>query len=180
MSSKTKLKAGMQAPDFTVADANGREYSLGQLRGSKSAVLVFLRYAGCPICQLSLQQLKNAHAEFEARNAQVMAFVQSPAQTVLQSGDVSAFPFPIIPDPDERIYKLFGVGSGGLGALLAPRTLQRGIQATLKGHRQGKMEGNTWQLPGDFIVDPQGVLKLARMGRDMGDNLSPDKLLSYL
>lgn len=180
MSSKTKLKAGMQAPDFTARDAKGVEHSLAELNGKKSAVLVFLRYAGCPICQLSLQELKNAHADFEARNAQVMAFVQSPAERLLDSGDVDAFPFPIIPDPDERIYKLFGVGSGGLGALLAPRTLQRGLQATLKGHKQGKMEGNTWQLPGDFIVDMQGILKLARVGRDMGDNLRPEILLSYL
>ena len=180
MPANTKLKAGVEAPDFTVQDANGAEYALSQFRGDKNVVLVFLRYAGCPICQLSLQELKNAIAEFEAKDAQVIAFVQSPATRLLDSGDVNAFPFPIIPDPDESIYKLYGVGSGGLGALLAPDTLRRGIKATLKGHKQGKMEGNTWQLPGDFIIDKQGMVKLARIGKNMGDNLKPEQLLSYL
>jgi peroxiredoxin len=180
MPAKSKLSAGIEAPDFTVTDANGTEYHLAYFRGKKNVALVFLRYAGCPICQLSLQELKNAYAEFEAKDTQVMAFVQSPASRLLQSGDVNAFPFPIIPDPDEKIYKLYNVGSGGLGALLAPDTLRRGIAATLKGHKQGKMEGNTWQLPGDFIVDKQGILKLARVGKNMGDNLKPRDLLSYL
>ena len=180
MTGKSKLTAGAQAPDFTVADARGNRIQLSEFQGRLNVVLVFLRYAGCPICQLSLQELKNAYAGFQARDAQVIAFVQSPADTLNKSGNVDAFPFPIIPDPEEAIYKLYHVGSGALGALLAPDTLRRGLKATLKGHKQGKMEGNTWQLPGDFIVDKNGVLKLARVGRNMGDNLSPEDLLSHL
>ena len=180
MPAKTRLKAGEQAPDFTVTDAQGKEISLSTFRESKNVALIFLRYAGCPICQLSLAELKNAYSEFQSRDTEVIVFVQSPASRLNASGDVSAFPFPIIPDPDETIYKLYRVGSGGLGALLAPDTLRRGLKATLKGHKQGKMEGNTWQLPGDFIVDKQGLLKLARVGTNMGDSLKTDELISYL
>ena len=175
-----QIRVGEQAPDFTIADVHGNDFSLSSYQGKKNVVLVFLRYQGCPLCQMTLQQLKNAYNEFESRDAEVAAFVQSPARTILKSGDADAFPFRLIPDPDERIYKLFGIGIGGIGALLAPKTIDRALRATLQGHRQGRMEGNTWQLPGEVIIDKNGVMRLARVGKNMGDSLAPSALLSHL
>lgn len=180
MGIKTSLSVGDKAPDFTAADALGEQVSLSALRKKNEVVLVFLRYAGCPICQLALADLRARHDEFHAAGAEVLAFVQSPRETLEKSGDVSAFPFHIIPDPHGELYDLYGVGSGNLASLAAPKTLSRAIKATLKGHFQGKMEGNTWQLPGDFIVDKKGLLKLARVGKNMGDNLTAEQLLARL
>jgi thioredoxin-dependent peroxiredoxin len=180
MGRTTFLKVGMKAPDFTMADAAGGQFALSDYRGKSSVVLVFLRYAGCPICQLALHDLKEAYDEFKARGAEVAAFVQSPQETINKSGDLSVFPFRLIPDPNETIYKLYGVASGSFVDMLHPQTVLRGIQAVAHGHKQGKMEGNQWQLPGDFIVDKDGVLKLARVGANLGDNLPPLQLLSYL
>jgi len=42
------------------------------------------------------------------------------------------------------------------------------------------MEGNAWQLPGDFVVGRDGRIILARVGKNMGDNLLPEQILSYI
>ncbi len=180
MTTKTVLRTGMPAPEFVTQDASGARFALSDFKGSKSVVLVFLRYAGCPICRLALHDLKDAYPDFVARGAEVAAFVQSPPETIRNSGDLSVFPFRLIPDPQGKIYNLYGVGGGGLLGIIHPQTIAKGIKAVTLGFKQGKMEGNQWQLPGDFIVDVNGILKLARVGANAGDNLSPRDLLSYL
>jgi thioredoxin-dependent peroxiredoxin len=180
MSKSTFLRVGQVAPDFTMTDVKGERFALSDYKGKSSVVLVFLRYAGCPICQLALHDLKDAYEEFRTLGAEVAVFVQSPPESIKKSGDISAFPFRLIPDPNETIYKLYGVAVGSLIDMLHPQTVARGIQAVTHGHMQGKMEGSQWQLPGDFIVDKDGNLKLARVGKNLADNLPPQKLLSYL
>ena len=86
MAKNTFLRAGQSAPDFTMMDAKGGRFTLSDFKGKSSVVLVFLRYAGCPICQLALHDLKDAYDEFAARGAEVAAFVQSPAETIKKSG----------------------------------------------------------------------------------------------
>jgi peroxiredoxin len=36
------------------------------------------------------------------------------------------------------------------------------------------------QLPGDFVIDKNGIIRFMYIGKNMGDNLPPEKLLSYL
>ncbi len=180
MTKQAVLRAGMPAPDFDARDAVGERFALSDYKGSKSVVLVFLRYAGCPICQLALHDLKDAYAKFSARGAEVAAFVQSPPETIRKSGDLSTFPFRLIPDPQGKIYDLYGVGGGGMLGIVHPQTIAKGLKAVARGYKQGKMEGNQWQLPGDFIVDINGILKLARVGANAGDNLPPGELLANL
>lgn len=38
-----KITAGMLAPDFSLADTNGKAVRLSEFRGRKNVVLVFLR-----------------------------------------------------------------------------------------------------------------------------------------
>lgn len=180
MAAKTYLKVGRPAPDFTIADAKGSTFRLADYKGKQSVVLVFLRYVGCPICQLALHDLKDTYDQFKTRGAEVVAFVQSPRETIEKSGDLSAFPFRLITDPDGEIYKIYGVGDRGIAGIINANTVLRDVQAIARGYKQGKMEGNMWQLPGDFIVDKNGFLKLARIGKNAGDNLRPDQLLEYL
>jgi peroxiredoxin len=180
MAKTQKLKAGDEAPDFTADDSTGSQFRIRDFREKKSLVLVFLRYAGCPLCQLSMSQLKNRYGEFERKDAEVAVFVQSPRETLEKEGMADTFPFKVIPDTEEKYYRLYGVGSGNLFGMINPAVISKGIKAALKGYFQGKMEGNTWQLPGDFVIGKDGSLKLARIGDNVGDNLSVDDLLSYV
>ena len=179
MPKSRQLKAGDTAPDFSAEDVRGETFQLSSFKGEKQVVLVFLRYAGCPLCQLAMAELKNRYTEFTDRGAEVAVFVQSPSATLFEQG-AADFPFHVIPDPGEKYYKLYGVGSGNIFDIVHPDVIRKGLKATVKGHMQGKMEGNTWQLPGDFIVDTEGVLKLARIGDNVGDHLGAGELLAHL
>lgn len=64
------LKAGTQAPDFTLQDINGKSVTLSSFRGRK-VVLVFWA-SWCPDCRAELPDLKALHA---AANPEKVAFV---------------------------------------------------------------------------------------------------------
>jgi peroxiredoxin len=48
--SRTKLKAGMPAPPFTLPSITGEKVSLGQYRGKKNIVISFVPAAWTPVC----------------------------------------------------------------------------------------------------------------------------------
>lgn len=48
--SKTKLKAGMPAPDFTLPSLSGEKMSLSSYRGRKNVVISFVPAAWTPVC----------------------------------------------------------------------------------------------------------------------------------
>ena len=91
---------------------------------------------------------------------------------------MSAFPFRLIPDPGGSIYRKYRVGSGNL--LMMPQSVLKAFAYSLKGYESGKNEGNAWQLPGHFVVDDTGTVRLAHVGKNMGDNLPPDRLLPFI
>src|SRR5438874_13417960 len=72
---------GETAPAFDIADALGERLSLERFAGKK-VVLIFMRHMGCPICRMELATLKRRQDELAARKAEVIVFVESPAESV--------------------------------------------------------------------------------------------------
>jgi peroxiredoxin len=60
------LKAGDDAPDFLLPDADGRLHSSEQLRRKGPLVLSFFRGGWCPFCTAELCALQAAKDEFES------------------------------------------------------------------------------------------------------------------
>ena len=68
-----RIKVGMQAPDFSLTDQNGKAVSLTSYRGRKYVVLVFYRGSFCSICIDQLGKLKTLLSEKEKQNVQLIA-----------------------------------------------------------------------------------------------------------
>ncbi|MBI1915269.1 MAG: sigma-70 family RNA polymerase sigma factor [Planctomycetes bacterium] len=63
--------ADQPAPDFSLADATGNAFRLRQFRG-KVVVLSFIAQDVCPSCQGYLAHLRDAAAEFDRQNVQLV------------------------------------------------------------------------------------------------------------
>lgn len=90
--------------------------------------------------------------------------------------------FPVLGDPDRQVYRLYGLQRGTWRQVLHPR----GIGAYWKAWRRGipirRPHGgdDVLQLGGDFLIDPQGRIRLAHYSHDPADRPSADQLLSAL
>ena len=89
-------------------------------------------------------------------------------------------PFPMIPDPDKELFRIFGLPRASTQSLLSIGMLKRGFSAMSKGHHIGKPVGDVRQLPGVFVFDTNGVVRFQHYARTPDDHPSVDDLLKAL
>lgn len=175
-----RLQPGQAAPAFTVTDFTGVSHALSDYRGKK-VLLSFYRYASCPFCNLRIHQLRQQAAEWEGKGLVMLAVFQSPAATIMEYAAGETVEFPIIPDPELKLYTLYRVESSWLA--FAKATLRAGdiAKATAKGYLPGgKVDGDMNRIPADFLIDGQGVIRTAFYGKDIGDHLDTAAVEAFI
>ncbi len=171
-----KLKVGDTAPDFQFETPwEGRRYFF-EATGGKPAVLVFLRYLGCPICQNDMANLKREIDLIEKKGAALFVVLQSAPATVAAATKKEDWPFTIICDPEGELFRLYRVEHGSILKYLHPAGLITAIMATFKGYRHGKFEGHETQLPAVFITAPDKTIQFAHYGEHISDIPSTARL----
>ncbi|MBN2225081.1 MAG: AhpC/TSA family protein [Deltaproteobacteria bacterium] len=175
-----KLTAGSAAPDFVFDTPWKKKIKLSDFTGKKTTVLMFLRYVGCPICQMKIAELKNKFDRFQKRGVDLLVVLQSTPANISAMISEKDMPFVIVCDPQERLFTLYGVKPGSIFGYVTPTTIVRAIRATRKGFRHGKYEGNERQLPATFIIDKGRNLKYAYYGKNVADVPKTEKLLAEI
>lgn len=72
---------------------------------------------------------------------------------------------PRVSDRRRRLYAAFGLVLGGLGQILGPRVVRRGIEASREGHHRGMPVGSVRQMPGTFLVYRGAIVNAFRHER---------------
>jgi peroxiredoxin len=88
-------------------------------------------------------------------------------------------PFPFLIDPEREAYRAYGLQASALRAW-SPRTLWYYLKAAWQGRERLGKRGDTNQLGGDFIVDRQGIVRLAQPSRDPLDRPAVSEILKVL
>jgi len=170
---KSLINMGDKAPDFQFDTPWKPSQDFYETLQQQSAVLVFLRYQGCPVCQMEMAKFKRDIDLFKKKDARVFVFLQSPISTLVAMATEEDWPFDIVCDPDGKVFKLYGVEAGGILKYLHPAGLVAAIKATRLGFRHKKFEGKETQLPAAFIVKSDKTVKYAYYGNNISDVPSP-------
>jgi peroxiredoxin len=166
---KKKHAPGMTAPHFTYDTISKQSLAFHKTTGGKRSVIFFLRYMGCPICQMKIGDLLRDHEEFNAEGLQVFVVLQSTPASVKEGLAGIEMPFTVVCDPEEKIFALYGVAPGNLLGYLTPSVIMRAMKASRAGFKHGKKEGKEMQLPAVFIVNGDGKIAYAYYGKNIGD-----------
>lgn len=172
-----RLEPGESARAFKATDLDGNQVSLDSYRGSY-LFLSFQRYAGCPLCNLRLHELAEATPKLKARGVEILAFMESPRESILNSLKDERLPYPIVPDPKLEVYDLYGVGSSWPGYAIGALRLGKMYQALVRRRLpMGKAEGEMALLPAEFLINPAGIVVLPHYGRDIADHLNLNRVI---
>jgi len=173
---------GEAAPDLPLLDTVGQRVPLGSFWDGAPAVLVFLRYFGCPFCQRQVVQLRDDHASFQELGGRVVLVGQGTAEEGASFAERLRTPFACVVDPDRSAYRAYGLVSGRLLQVAGPAVAGTFIRANLHGEtRQRGLRGGSFsQMPGTFVVDDEGVIRLAHRNRHVADNPRNQDLLDTL
>ena len=89
-------------------------------------------------------------------------------------------PFPMIADPEKRLFEAFRLKQASAGALLSAKMVFRGVTAMAKGHGIGTPKGDVRQLPGVFIIGTDGRILFSHHASGPADHPAPEVLLDVL
>lgn len=116
--SKIKAKANQQmlnmipaeseAPDFTLLDQNGIEFTLSELKGTP-VVLYFYPKDDTPGCTREACAFRDARSDYEAVGARVVGVSPDGVETHKKFETKYELPFTLLADPDHQVCELYGV-----------------------------------------------------------------------
>jgi peroxiredoxin len=110
--SKTHLKVGMKAPDFTLPSIAGEKVSLRQYRGKKNVVVSFVPAAWTPVCSDQWPGYNIARSFFDENNAILIGISVDNIPTLYAwTREMGGLWFPVLSDfyPHGAVAKKYGI-----------------------------------------------------------------------
>lgn len=182
-STQAVVSVGNAPPVSVMTDLFGNDVSLIPETGWIH--LQFLRFAGCPICNLHLRRFSDQQDELAAAGVrEVLVFHSSADELKKYEADL---PFTTIPDPAKRYYAVFGVETA-LHAVANPRVWGRALRGMAVDINRARKLGAPMPpalprngelgLPADFLIGSDGVVAASKYGKHAGDQWEVDNVLA--
>ena len=110
--SKTKLKVGMKAPDFSLPSVSGEKVSLNQFKGKKNVVISFVPAAWTPVCSDQWPGYNISKNIFEKNDAVLLGITVDNIPTLYAwTKEMGELWFPVLSDfyPHGAVARKYGV-----------------------------------------------------------------------
>lgn len=114
------MKAGDQAPDFSLADENGTPRRLSELLANGPVVLFWYPAAMTGGCTREACHFRDLSAEFAKAGAQRVGISMDGVAKQKQFSTAHGFDYPLLADPDGTVSAQYGVKRRGPLAKLGP------------------------------------------------------------
>jgi thioredoxin-dependent peroxiredoxin len=102
-----RLTPGLPAPDFTLTDHTGREFSLSGLRGSK--VIIFCYPAAMtPGCTKQARDFQDSLKALHSNGFQVIGISPDPPQRLAEFAERESLTYPLLADPGRQVLTTWG------------------------------------------------------------------------
>lgn len=166
------LKAGDRAPVFTLPDADGTLVSSAERLERGPLVVSFYRGVWCPYCNMELQALQAALADYQSAGASLVALSPQTAANSRKSVRQNGVTFPILSDARNEVAAAFG-----LRFELPPYLVD--LYKQLKNDLPGFNADPSWTLPmpARYVIAPDGEIVYAEVNPDYTRRPEPGELL---
>jgi len=167
--SKIPLQVGDQAPDFTLPSFDAEMLRLSSFWSEKPALILFWRHYGCGCGIDRAGMLQKDYKVFKEAGAEVVIIGQGePERAAAYAKKYALPPITILCDPEFTVYEAYGLVEGKPSQILfdaadefLDRDYQAGIRLANERRERGRpMVDNSWLLPGEFVVDREGIVRL--------------------
>lgn len=108
-SGKVGVGVGERAPDFALADANGRTVTLSEFKGKKAVVLYFYPKDDTPGCTKEACTFRDSYEDFQAAGAEVIGVSSDSGESHRSFAARHGLPFTLLSDAGGAVRKKYGV-----------------------------------------------------------------------
>ncbi len=102
------LEPGQPAPDFTLADQDGKEVTLSSLKGSP-VVLYFYPKDDTSGCTKEACAFRDGFADYEKAGAKILGVSPDPVKSHAKFAAKHELPFTLLADVDKEVSQAYGV-----------------------------------------------------------------------
>ena len=169
------LKAGDQAPVFTLNDPDGEPVASPDLLAKGPLVLSFYRGVWCPYCNMELQALQQTLPAFQALGASLVAISPQTPVNSRKSVRQNGLSFPILSDAGNAVAAAFGLRFELPEELVA-------LYKALKNDLPTFNDDPSWTLPmpARYVIATDGVILYAEVNPDYTRRPEPEDMLPAL
>ena len=179
------LQVGDLAPDFELKDTSGKLVHLCDFWSNGHALILFWRHYGCSCGVDRAKLLQNEYADYIKLGASVVVIGQGDPERSKDYSEKHSIPCPVLCDPTYRVYEAYDLLEGKPSQIIydAPDEYLRidyetGAQLQQSRHgTEGALVDSPWQLPGEFVVDQSGIIRLAHRYQHCEDWPNPSILI---
>lgn len=104
------MKISEMAPDFTLKDGEGNNWSLSDQKG-KTVVLLFYPGDNTPVCTAQLCSVRDHWSEYQATGAEVVGISTDSVESHEGFAEKHSLPLRLLSDPDRKVSEMYGMKS---------------------------------------------------------------------
>lgn len=175
------LVIGDRVPDFIINDIFGETIQLSNFVGKKT-LLVFFRFASCPLCTVRFAQLVQNYQEYADKGLNIVAvFESSPEFVKRYATNKKNVPFPVIADLEGELYKLYNVKKSVTATVLGMFRIFKMIKGMfVRKFSMAVPDGSITRVPADFLIGPLLTVQESYYGSDIGDHIPLKHITEFL
>lgn len=169
------IKAGDEAPDFTLLDARSQFFTLSEALNDGPAIVTFYRGGWCPYCNLQLRAYQRLLPDFTALQARLVAISPQLPDGSLSTSEKNALSFDVLSDSHNKVAKAFGL------VYALPEELRVAMRSN--GKLLPEINGDDkWELPlpATYVIAPNRRVAMAYIDVDYRQRLVPEKIIDVL
>ena len=169
------LKAGEQAPAFSLSDQNGKPISSAELLAKGPLVIAFLRGRWCPFCCGEAEALNRMLPEFESAEASLIAISPQSVNQAYFMHDQHKLRFPLLVDEGNKVARQFGI------VYRVPDYQEKLFSSVFI--NLPHINGDTsWELPlpATYVIGRDGKVQYAWINVDYTERAEPGEVLRVL
>lgn len=169
------LNEGDKIPDFVLPNAAGSDVGSAELLAQGPIVINFYRGGWCPYCNLELKAYQDSLPGIRSCGAQLVAISPNLPDRSLSSIEKHALEFEVLSDLKNALARQFGLVFT-VGESLRPVYAQLGIDIPeFNGDDSYELP-----IPATYVVDSDGIIKLAFLDADYSKRLEPSTVIQKL
>ena len=173
-----KLQAGNTALDFIAKDIDGKEIKLSDFKGKK-IILSFYRNVSCPFCNRRVHQIMGNNLRLQNSGVQLVFLFESSNEKLKSSVFHQGIsPWPLIGDPDKKVYRSYGVENSTLKMMktMIVSNVGQAKKDTKELNLPEDKDASMNLIPADFFIDENFKIVKAHYGKHLDDHVAIEEL----
>ena len=173
-----RIKVGDKIRNLKLPTIDGKTFDISQHQG-KNIFISWLRFSGCPLCHLRVNELTNAEDKYGKDFTNVAIFscnVDALKKTSTKHGNSI-----IIAADEERTYfnkydMPLSMARVMLGLTISPLRMMR---AVFKGYAAPSFNGSFTAIPVDMMINKKGIVEKVKYASHTTDHIPVSEVIEF-